>query len=94
MFSERLQILVTKEQRDRLQAASQARGVSVGELVREAIDKQHSGPSREEKRRAWEKIKAMRGSGPAPSPEELDRIVERGAEDRARRAGIRFPELD
>ncbi|MGI8461934.1 MAG: antitoxin [Solirubrobacterales bacterium] len=93
MLKERLQILVTKEQRDRLKVESRTRGVSVGELVRKAIDKEYAGPTREEKLRAWEEIKAMRG-GPAPSPEELNRIVEDGIDERFRRAGIDIPRRD
>ena len=87
MYSERLQVLFSKEQRNRLQAEARTRGVSVGSLVREAIEKKLQSPTREEKARAWDEIKAMRAGGPAPSPEELDRMVERGIEERAQRAG-------
>ena len=38
MFSERLQVLVAPEQRERLERAAAARGTSVATIVREAID--------------------------------------------------------
>ncbi len=88
MLKERLQILVTKEQRDRLRAESRTRGVSVGELVRGAIDKEFAGTTREDKLRAWEEIKALRVPGPAPSPEELNRILDDAHEARLARVGL------
>ena len=38
MFSERLQVLIDPEQRERLERAASARGTSVATIVREAID--------------------------------------------------------
>ncbi len=38
MLSERLQVLIGAEQRERLEAEAKARGTSVAVLVREAID--------------------------------------------------------
>lgn len=38
MFSERLQVLIDRGQRERLERESRRRGTSVGRLVREAID--------------------------------------------------------
>ncbi|HXH59222.1 MAG TPA: CopG family transcriptional regulator [Iamia sp.] len=38
MLSERLQVLIDRDQRDRLEREAQRRGASVATLVREAID--------------------------------------------------------
>jgi hypothetical protein len=86
MLKERLQILVSAEQRKRLEAEARSRGTSMGEIVREALDQRYSEPSREAKLRAWDEIKAMNG-GRAPEPGELNRIVEEGVEQRLERAG-------
>ncbi len=75
MLSERLQILVTPEQRRRLQSEARERGASVGGLVREAIDARFGGFSREEKVKAVEEIAAMEGGHFIP-PDELNRIFE------------------
>jgi len=75
MLSERLQILVTPEQRSLLESEARERGLSVGGLVRETIDRRFSGASREERMRAYEEIASMRGGRDVP-PGELDRIVE------------------
>ncbi len=74
MLKERLQILVTKEQRDRLQSEARRRGTSVGGLVREAIDSHFPSYSREERLRAFDAIASAKGGRCLP-PEELDRIV-------------------
>jgi hypothetical protein len=75
-YSERLQILVTKRQRDRWSAEARRRGTSVGAIVRESVDAQLGGGfSRDDKLAALEQIKAM-NAGPMPSPEELNRTIE------------------
>jgi hypothetical protein len=74
MLTTRLQILVTPEQKRRLDAEAAARGESVGGLVREAIDERYGRRyTREERIRAAQEIDAM---PPAPfaSPEELSRM--------------------
>jgi predicted transcriptional regulator len=75
MLSERLQILVTPEQRRRLQSEARDRGASVGGLVREAIDARYGGFSREERIQAVEEMARAEG-GRFVSPDELNRIVE------------------
>ncbi len=75
MLSERLQVLITPEQRRRLQAEARARGASVGGLVREAIDARFGDFSREAKVEAVEQIARMEGGRFIP-PDELNRIVE------------------
>lgn len=74
MFSERLQILVTPEQRRLLESEARHRGGSVGGLVREAIDARFGAISREERILAVEEIASMEGGRPL-SPHELDRLI-------------------
>jgi hypothetical protein len=50
MLKERLQVLIDRDQRQRLEQESQRRGTSVGRLVREAIDLAY--PSSTTRRRA------------------------------------------
>lgn len=75
MLSERLQILVTPEQRRRLDSEARERGTSVGGLIREAIDSSFGGASRAQRIRAAEEIAAMSGSPYLP-PDELDRAID------------------
>ncbi|MDW5598242.1 hypothetical protein VSS74_28045 [Conexibacter stalactiti] len=74
MLNERLQILVTSEQRRRLEREARQRGVSVGSLIRDAIDAHFGGFTIEERREAVNAIGAMRGV--SVTPEEINRIVE------------------
>lgn len=87
MLDHRLQILVSKRQHARLEFEAKERGSSIGELVREAIDQRYEGPSRGERLRAVEEIAAMRG-GPAPSPEQINRLVAEEHEESAKRLGL------
>lgn len=74
MLKERLQILVTPEQRRRLQAEAERRGTSVGGLVREAIDERYGAVTSEDRHRALEVIRGLEGG--FLSPDELDRLVD------------------
>jgi predicted DNA-binding protein len=74
MFSERLQILVSPEQRRRLEAEAKRRGTSVATLVREAVDARYGSVTRRERQAAVEEIRKMRGA--FLSPEDIDRISE------------------
>ena len=74
MFSERFQILLSPEQRRRLEEEASARGTSAAAVVREAIDARFGHLSRQERIRAAEEIAAMR-TGVELSPEEINRIV-------------------
>lgn len=57
----------------------------MGELIRKAIDERYpAGPTREERLRAVEELAAMRIPGPAPSPEELNRIFDEEKEQELR----------
>jgi hypothetical protein len=49
-------------------------------LIREAIDDRYRGPRREERVRAAAEIRAM-AAGPAPSPEELRRLIDSQFDD-------------
>jgi hypothetical protein len=75
MFDQRLQLLLTAEQRHTLEAEAQRRGASVASLIREAIDAHYGAVAAEERVRAVEEIAAMEG-GSSLSPEELDRLAE------------------
>jgi hypothetical protein len=73
MLDQRLQILVTSDQRRRLEHEARRRGTSVGRVVRDAVDAQLGGVTQEERRAALEEIRAMRGR--YLPPEEINRIV-------------------
>jgi hypothetical protein len=75
MFTERLQVLMSKEQRRSLEAEAKRRRSSVGALIREAIDTRGAAPNPEERSRAVAEIKSMRG-GRFVSPRELERIID------------------
>jgi predicted DNA-binding protein len=85
MFTERMQLLMTKEQRRRLEQEAKRRGTSVASVVREAVDAHVGGPTREQRYAALERIRSMRGA-PFLTPEELNRLVEEERE-------ANFPEL-
>jgi hypothetical protein len=75
MLDERLQVLLTTEQRRHLESEARTRRTSVGALVREAIDAHLGGHvGSDERLRALGAIKAMRGR--YLPPDELDRIIE------------------
>ena len=75
MQKERLQILVEPEQRRRLDDAARQRGISVGAVIREAIDTSLRGPGRERRIRAVEEMRAAAG-GPSPSVEEIHELLD------------------
>jgi len=75
MLNERLQILVSAEQRRRLEREASHRGVSVGSLIREAIDAQVGAVAVSDRERALDEIRAMRVSATV-TPEEINRMVE------------------
>lgn len=60
-FSERLQILVSKEQRQRLEREAKLRGTSVASVIRDAIDTLLGGITREARTRAVDELAAMEG---------------------------------
>lgn len=74
MLRERLQLLVTRDQRRRLEAEAERRRTSVGAVIRDAIEERLSGADPEERLRALAEIRAM-GGGRYLAPDALDRIV-------------------
>ena len=80
MFSERMQILLSPEQRRRLESEAKRRGMSVGSLVREAIDMRFHTYSQAERLRAFEELGRNRG-GRFFTPQELNRMVEEEREE-------------
>ncbi len=59
IYEVRTQVLLTREQRERLERLAAERGVSVGALVREAIDR-YLPPRRRSRKEAFEVIMALR----------------------------------
>lgn len=74
MLNSRLQILVTEEQRRRLEAEAVRRHSSVGALVREAVDRSYGTVSPQDRLRAVERIGRLRGR--FLPPEELNRVID------------------
>jgi hypothetical protein len=75
MLKERMQILVSADQRRRLEQEAQRRGTSVASVIRDAVDAQLGGVTADDRRAALEEIRAMRGGRALPA-DELDRIAE------------------
>lgn len=80
MLTERLQILVSRAQRRRLEAEAKRRRTSVGSLVREAIESRYGGFSPEERVRAFERIRRA-PPGPFLSVEDMERLVAQEREE-------------
>jgi predicted DNA-binding protein len=75
MYDQRLQLLLSLEQRRRVEAEARRRDASVASIIREAIDAHLGTVDRAARLRAVEEIAAMRAS-PFLTAEELNRIVE------------------
>lgn len=73
MLTERLQILVSPDQRRRLEGEARRRGTSVGSLIREAVDARFGTVSQDDRLRALEGIRATEGR--FLSPGELNEVV-------------------
>lgn len=73
MLKERVQVLMTKEQRRRLETEAASRGTSVGSLIREAVDARFGTVSRADRLAALRHIEAMEGV--FLTPEEINEIV-------------------
>ncbi len=78
MYTERLQILVTPEQRRKLESEAEHRGESVGSLVRKAVDAAYDPVDRDGRRRALGELRAIgeRNRGIVLSPDELEALIE------------------
>jgi hypothetical protein len=79
MLNDRLQILITAEQRRRLESEAHRRGVSIAALIREAIDARYGVVTRTDRLGAVEAIGQLAG-GHFLSPSEIEDVV---AEERA-----------
>lgn len=75
MLSERFQLLISKEQRRRLDAEAKRRGKTVGALIREAIDTRLGNSLENQRLRAVAEMRAHRGGHFLPI-DELERIVD------------------
>ena len=73
MLNQRMQILISPDQRRRLEREAQRRGTSVASVIRDAVEAQLGGVSVEDRRAAFDDILAMRGRF-AP-PDELNRLA-------------------
>lgn len=87
MFSERLQILISSEQRRRLEAEAAEQGKSVAAVIREAVDARYGRPPRAERIRAMREIETMNARLP-DDPAELDCMIDEGRLEEAE-AGLR-----
>ena len=74
MLRERLQVLISQEQRQRLEAEAERRGSSVATLVREAIDERYGKTTTEDKLRAVEEIATIEGRFLTPT--ELEQVID------------------
>lgn len=84
MINERLQVLLTSEQRRRLEREARRQGRSVASLIRDAIDARFGYPSPEERLAAFEAIRGM-GGDPALRPSELRRAIDESHQDQIQR---------
>ena len=76
MLNHRLQLLIDTEQRRRLDAEARRRGISVGAVVREAIEAQLGGASARERRAAVRAMRDRQPTGKPIEPEELRRAID------------------
>jgi hypothetical protein len=81
MLTERLQVLISRQQKRRLESEAQSRGESVGTLVRAAIDTLYgSDTTQDERVAAVERMRMAPVASRSFTPEELTRIHERETE--------------
>jgi predicted DNA-binding protein len=74
MLNQRLQLMISAEQRRRLEAEAKRRDASVASVIREAVDAHLGTVDRAARLHAVEEIRAMQG-GKFLTPEELNREV-------------------
>jgi hypothetical protein len=74
MFSVRLQLLISPEQRRRLEVEAKRRKVSVASVIREAIDARYGSIAPEQRAFAVDEIGRMRGR--FLQPQELRRLID------------------
>jgi hypothetical protein len=83
MLEKRLQILVTTQQRRRLESEAKRRGVSIGALIREALDARYESVTREDRLGAIDQIRKLSG-GRFLTPAEIEAVVAEEREAAAR----------
>lgn len=74
MYNERLQILVSKEQKLLLEQEAKRRGASVASIIREAVDDRLGAVASEDRTAAVSRIAAIQGA-PFLPPEEMERAI-------------------
>ncbi len=74
MYNERIQLLASKEQRQRWEREARRRSASLSSVIRDAVNAQLGETSREEKIAAAEALAAM-PPGPSIAPQELERLI-------------------
>lgn len=75
MYSERLQILISKEQRRRLETEARRRNASVASVIRDAVDAELGEVERGQRLQAVSAIAAMK-TGPYLEPDEMRRLID------------------
>jgi hypothetical protein len=75
MFTERIQILVSKEQRRRLEEAARHRNASVASVIRDAFEAELGAGSPQQRLGAVDAIARMRATPHLP-PDELARAID------------------
>jgi hypothetical protein len=91
MYSERLQILISKEQRRRLEAEARRRSASVASVIRGAVDAELGKGSRQDRLQAVAEIAKIKGVPHLP-PDELRRLIDEAhSEEIDRGLGDRGP---
>lgn len=84
MYSERMQILISPEQRQRLEVEAADRGISVAAAVRQAIDAQYGvGPTRQERIAAAARI--CSGRAESIPIDELEELIDSRFDDEMER---------
>lgn len=74
MYTERLQLLLSREQRRRLDAESRRSGSSVAGLIRQAIDARFGGVAPDDRLRAASRIRSL--GGRFMSPSEINSVID------------------
>jgi hypothetical protein len=91
MYTERLQILVSKEQRRRLEREAKRRKSSVASVIRDAVEAELGGTSRQDRLDAVAAITHLRAA-PYLSPGELEREIAAARDDDISRGLPESPE--
>lgn len=79
MYSERVQILLSPEQRKRLEDEARRSGSSIAALVRDAIDARFAGVTREQRMEAVKRMTSR--SAEFIPPDELEELIDSRYDD-------------